>query len=136
MVRAPGDELAQVQGVGLAGQAAIAGKEPAERIALSIQNSGSITATSVVRVVVGTWHLQGHAETREVGATRPQLHVEYINVRTICCGRQLYSTPVPNVPDRRLGRAPRPTEAIVSRELPGPKQALEGYAPGVARRAL
>jgi hypothetical protein len=37
---APGGELAQVQGVGLAGQAAVAGQEPGEREPLGISERG------------------------------------------------------------------------------------------------
>jgi hypothetical protein len=68
---APGDELAQIQGVGLAGQAAVAGKERSERVPLGIGERRSTTATSVVGVVVVTLHLQVRPRPRGRSANAP-----------------------------------------------------------------
>ena len=48
---APGRELAQVQGVGVTGQAPVAGKEPREPQALALPKVAS-TASSAVEVVM------------------------------------------------------------------------------------
>ncbi len=60
---APGDELAQVQGVGVASQASVAGKERSERILLDVGEDGIDDSD------VGCWrggHMAppGQAETR------------------------------------------------------------------------
>jgi hypothetical protein len=69
---APGGELAQVQRVGLAGQAVVASQETSQRQPFGLVNTGSATAITVdgdeVVVVIG--HLPGLAETRKAGPAK------------------------------------------------------------------
>src|SRR6266516_4263203 len=63
---APGRELAQVQLVRFAGQAAIAGQEPANAIRSVLVNTGA-TGTRAADGAMVIGYLPGLAETREAG---------------------------------------------------------------------
>jgi hypothetical protein len=102
---APGNELAQIQGVRLASQTPIASEKRSERVALGIRELRSMTTTSVDGLVVVTWHLQ--VRLRPGGRSRPApANVESANVRTICGGGQ-----------RRLAPGPKHLPPILARTV-------------------
>jgi hypothetical protein len=98
VLRAPRDELAQVQGVGLPGDSPVGGEERGQRVALSV---GELGVDDCDR---GRWNGGGHvappdqAETWRPEPPGPQLHVGSVNVGTICRGRRRRSPPSPNAP--------------------------------------
>ena len=81
---APGDELAQVQRIGLTGQASVAGQERRQRVPLGVGerrvDDSDIGGHSVCR----SRCTSRSGRDLEAGAARPQLHVEKANVGTIC----------------------------------------------------
>ena len=100
VVAAPCDELAQVQGVGLAGQAAVTGEVRGKRVLLNIREDG-VDEGDLGCLGGGHVAPPGQAETRR--PERPDLSfVRGVNGRTIGRARPSWSAAAER-PYRRLG---------------------------------
>jgi hypothetical protein len=108
---APSNELAKVQGLCVSGQPAIASQERGERVLLGIgELRVDDRATSVVGLVVVTWHLQGQAETRKAGAHQAPGAL----MRSATYARS--GVPIRRAPSRLTERAGPPTSGAARAE--------------------
>ena len=135
MVGAPGDELAQVQGVGIAGQAAIAGEERGERVLLDVGEDGIDKS----RPRLSAWWACGTSRSGrdpEAGTTRSQLRLRAPTVaRSVAIGgrgRRSCRTALPPTM-RRRPKTPHTTRCpgiSRPRKLPSPSAQIRGTPTG------